>query len=45
MDLRSGGRSEESCNEVALRAHVIRWRTDNLSFTDHRHRLIARNRP
>ena len=45
MDLRLGGRSEESCSEVALRAHVIRWGTDNLSLADHRHDLVARNRP
>jgi transposase len=45
MGLRSGGRSEESCNEGALRAHVIRWGTDNLSFADHRHGLVARNCP
>src|SRR5688572_4370345 len=44
MDLRSGGRSEESCNEVALRAHVIPCCTDNLSLADHRHRLKACDR-
>jgi hypothetical protein len=45
IDLRSAGRAEERGNEVALSAHVIRWCTDNLSLPDHRHGLVARNRP
>jgi hypothetical protein len=44
-DLRSGGRAEENCNEVALSAHVIRWCMDNLSLAEHRHGLVACNRP
>nr|WP_262269992.1 hypothetical protein [Microvirga sp. HBU65207] len=45
MDLRSSGRAEERGNEVALSAHVTRWCADNLFLADHRHGLIARNRP
>ncbi len=43
-DLRLGGHAEESSNEITLSLHIVCWCVQNLTFADHRHRLVAGNR-
>ena len=37
--------AEESRDEITLSFHVVRWCGRHLALADHRHDLVARNRP
>lgn len=44
-ELRSGCSAEEKCKEITLSPHVVCWCARDLALADHRHDLIASNRP